>query len=137
MRRARTRILLAAWLAGLLLTQAGCNGLAFFSVLITDFGDGDVAGLWLWREDPASGDYLRTTRLRFQGVQGARGDEILYYTIGSDALPWATAVERDRRHPEYARVELALEARDAPTVWRATSYSASGESELSAQTVVR
>ena len=130
-------MLLAAWLVALLLTQSGCTGLAFFRVLITDFGGGDVAGLWLWREDPRSGDYLRTTRLRFQGVQGPRGREILYYTIGSDALPWAAVVERDSRNPDYARVELALEARDVPTVWRATSYSGLGESELSAQTVVR
>jgi hypothetical protein len=111
----------------------GCDT-APLRVRLTDFGNGNVDGLWFWRLQ--SGSYHRICRIDLSNAYVSGGKEVVDYKQTcldgrSSSAPWQAIVKRSSSNPKF--VELAITYRRAGTLaaHRASAFNQEGESALS------
>lgn len=124
------KLLLAAVL---LLAVQGCKWFEI-TVKIPDFDSRKVQGVWVWRQDPASGQWQRAGQIVFQPTPaGSSPGELQYVVLQPDGfgLPLKAPVERDTRTPDQATVRLWYARFLDAGQYRVSTYNAAGESSLS------
>lgn len=104
---------------------------------IPDFFTSDVKGVQLYRIDDASGQLVDAGSIEFQGIEQARGNELLKYMVFSPEGdrtfgPLRTRVIRDASQPNGIEVTLAF-VNEFPAGWfKVASYNLIGTSRVSA-----
>lgn len=125
-------------MALLVLPLTGCEVKQIW-VELPRFGDGAVDGIWLWRLDDASGEYVRHCHLPLGDVESVGGREAVYYDQEcSDEFPtvdFFALVERAPDDPESATLGLWYVDSDTSGTYKLSSYGDAGESALSETTL--
>ncbi|MDJ0869673.1 MAG: hypothetical protein QNK03_26470 [Myxococcota bacterium] len=129
----------AALVVALVLPLVGCETKKL-SIAVQAFGDGNVDGIWLWRLDETSGEYLRVCDLRFtDSYVGEDGREYLGYRQhcpgGSPGVDLRASFVRDDQSPDTIGIEIYYMRWEETGTYRATAYNAGGESVLSPSSV--
>jgi hypothetical protein len=130
MRRKSVRLALVA-LVAIGLGATGCD-VRSFRVQIPGFESTGVLGLWVWRQDPDSGDFVRYAQIRFGNrFQMYQGAEYLWYTFPAAEGPMSlqTRLDRPSGDPDSALLNLAF--LEVPGTFKVSSYTAAAESSLS------
>lgn len=132
MGRARrwARLLLAA---GLLLAVQGCKWFEI-TVKIPDFDSRKVQGVWVWKQDPISGQWQRAGQILFDPAPSGTASKDLHYVVlqpDGFGLPLKAPVERDPKAPDQVTVRLWYARFLEPGQYRVSTYNAAGESSLS------
>jgi hypothetical protein len=135
MRSASCRRVALAVAALLLVPLAGCE-LKTVRIQLPGYGNGAIEGVWLWRLDDATGQYVRACRIDFQG-RGFTGSglETVSYVQNCDnghrmgAL--LAKVTRSASDPGTATLELEYARWESPGMYRASAFNSAGESPLS------
>ncbi len=136
-RAKRGALLFAAAL--LLLCVEGCKWFEV-TVRIPDFDSRRVQGVWMWRKDPATGQFVRAGQIVFQpqAASAAAGAEDLQYAVvqpDGTAFPLRAPIERDTTTPDRVTVRLWYARYLDPGEYRVSTYNESGESPLSPQSL--
>lgn len=125
-------------LAGVLLLAAqGCKWFEI-TVRIPDFDSRKVQGVWLWRQDPASGHWERAGQIVFQPAPASSGSSDLQYVVlqpDGFGLPLKAPLERDPKSPDKVSVKLWYARFLDAGRYRVSTYNATGESTLSPETL--
>ena len=133
MRRSRRALVFLPIL--LLLAPLGGCKVNQVSMEIPSFGDGGVAGIWMWRYDNATGQYERDCRVTFGSTDANSEGEYVGYTQQCTNQPDINL--NAYIHPEPTdpnTVTLTLwytRFQGTPGSYKASAYNAVGESALS------
>jgi hypothetical protein len=135
---ARSLSLFALLLPLLALPLTGCETKRIW-VELPSFGDGTVDGVWLWRLDGESGEYVRQCQLPIGDVETIEEREAVYYDqdCGDAPFEWNlhAAVERSPEQPDTVRLGLWYMRWEDPGTYKLSAYGADGESALSDTTL--
>jgi hypothetical protein len=138
----KRRFVLAALVALFLPVLSGCE-IKSLTVQIYGWDTYQIQGVWLWRWNTVSKTYERDNGIQFlrdrstaQYAQGfPPGTELVVYTYAAGAGEMATRVERDPRDPDLVTLRVwYLRFSDAGD-FKASTYNAAGESELSPNSI--
>lgn len=103
------------------------------------FGDGAVDGVWLWRLDETSGEYVRHCHIPIGDVEPREGGEAVYYEqeCGDQRLDFDlfASVERSATNADTVTVGLWYMRWEDPGTYKLSSHGAEGESALSETTL--
>jgi hypothetical protein len=135
MRSASCRRVALAVAALLLVPLAGCE-LKTVRIQLPGYGNGAIEGVWLWRLDDATGQYVRACRIDFRGrgFTSTGAETVTYVQQCDNGHPMGALVAKVARSPsDAATVTLDLEyARwENPGMYRASAFNSAGESPLS------
>ncbi|CAG0971431.1 hypothetical protein MYXO_01324 [Myxococcaceae bacterium] len=126
----RARLLVAALL---LVAASGCKWFEI-SVTIPDFDSRRVEGVWVWKEDPATGTWQRAGQIVFEPpAPNTPSDELHYIVVQPDGfgLPLRTRLARARLASDEVTLRLWYARFLDPGRYRVSTYNAAGESALS------
>jgi hypothetical protein len=112
------------------LGATGCD-VRSFRVQVPGFESMGVLGLWVWRQDPDTGEFVRYAQIHFDNVERYEGAEFLWYTFSAAEGPMSlqTRLDRPAEDPDSALLNLAF--LKVPGTFRVSSYTAAAESPLS------
>jgi hypothetical protein len=130
MRRKSVRLALVA-LVAIALGATGCD-VRSFRVQIPGFDSTGVLGLWVWRQDPDTGEFARYAQIRFGNrFKIIGGAEYLWYTFPAVEGPMSlqSRLDRPSEDPDSALLNLAF--LEVPGTFKVSSYTAEAESALS------
>jgi hypothetical protein len=120
------------------LLSGGCQ-LTYFTISIPDFISKDVSGVWLWRQSPTTGLFVRDAQFVFQAVQDGPEGELLDYIAtssdGATSVPLSTGIVHDGEDTDRITLSLIFARTSEPGVFRASTYNAAGESPLTDEMV--
>ena len=139
----KSRCALVALVALVLPVLSGCE-IRPLTVEIFGWDAHQVQGVWLWRWNTVSKIYERDNGVQFlrdrstaeYAQQFPQGTELVVYTfaMGSTELP--ARLERDPADPDRVKLRLWYLRFSDSGSFRATTYNAAGESELSPNSIV-
>jgi len=137
----RCRALRGAVLALSLLSipMLGCE-LKTIQVQLPGYGNGAVDGLWLWKQ--IGGQWTRVCRIDFTDRRMTPKGERLAYVQNCingkvrRGLVFPTLIERLASNPSTITVELIYLRYEPAGTYRATAFNESGESPLSASSLL-
>jgi hypothetical protein len=135
MQRRGLRLALAA-LTALALSAAACE-VRGFRIQVPGFETKGVLGVWVWRESPTTGEWERYAQIQFgERFELYEGVEFLWYSFPAAQGPMhlQTKIEYAAEEPDTVNLNLAFLR--LPGSYKISSYNASGESPLSAGTLI-
>ncbi len=114
-------------------------------VRIPDFDSAQVDGVWVWRLDDATGQWVKDGQIDFGQLLLAGGREQLEYeNLGvaggsaetQEGVALRADVLRDPLNPDQVTVELIYFRMSDPGEFRVTTYNDAGESPLSLESAL-
>lgn len=135
MHRKISQLALGLALALLLVPLAGCESKEI-TIRIPDFDSKQVAGVWVWRLDPSSNQWVRDGQLEFHDTVLAGGREQLQYANVKiedgevDGMKLNADVLRDPLNPDSVTVRLWYFRYSAPGQFKVSTYNSAGDSPM-------
>jgi hypothetical protein len=110
----------------------GC-GFAWLTVKIPDFNSKHIAGVWIWRLSPQINKYGRYSLIRFENVTTLPSGDVLNYTAISSQGHLLLSASLAHNTQDSVTVTLSFAEGSPPGTFKVSTFNASGESPLSAQ----
>jgi hypothetical protein len=138
----KSRYVLAALVALLLPVLSGCE-VKPLTVQIYGWDTYQVQGVWLWRWNTVSKTYERDNGVQFlrdrstaQYAQDFPPDaELVVYSFATGGTEMPARLERDARDPDLVTLRLWYLRFSDPGSFKASTYNAAGESDLSPNSI--